>query len=156
MSQLGLPQDWRFGIFNQTGITISNFPNSGPTVVGRRVRYDSMGALSYETAHVSFFSISSLSGGVNIGNNSYVPGSSFSNVTGGWLGGDFVFSAGTVSNASGNVTLYLELSTDGGSTWTIPASANGPGGGMVVAVLGFASTTTASTASTNRSVVFGL
>ena len=156
MSQLGLPQDWRFAIFNQTGITVSNAPNSGPTVVGRRVRFDSTGTLSYEAAHVSFFSISSLSGGANIGNNSYVTGSNFSNTVSTWLGGEFVFSAGTVSNASGNITLYLEFSTDGGVTWPSPASANGAGGGMVIAVLGFASTTTASTASTNRNVVFEL
>ena len=156
MSTLGLAQDYRFALFNQTVITISNFPNSGPTVVGRRVRFDTNGSLSYETAHVSFFSISSLSGGANIGSNSYVPGSSFSNTASMWLGGEFVFSAGTVSNASGNLTLYLEFSTDGGSTWPIPASANGAGGGMVIAVLGFASTTTASTASTNRNVIFEL
>lgn len=155
MSTLGLAQDWRLALFNQTGITISNFPNSGPTVVGRRVRFDTNGSLSYEAVHVSFFSISSLSGN-GIGNGSYQPGSSFSNTASTWLGGEFVFSAGTVSNASGNLTLYLEFSTDGGSTWPTPASANGAGGGIIIAALGFASTTTASTASTNRNVIFEL
>ena len=156
MSTLGLAQNYRFALFNQTGITISNAPLSGPTVVGRRVRFDTNGSLSYESAHVSFFSTSSLSGGVNIGNGSYVPGSSFSNTASTWLGGEFVFSAGASGNASGNLTLYLEFSADGGSTWPIPASANGAGGGMIIAVLGFASTTTASTASTNRNVIFEL
>lgn len=152
----GLPQDYRFSIFNTTGITISNFPNSAPILTGRRVRFDSTGTLSYEATTATFFSPSSLSGGVNIGNNSYVAGSQFSNVVSTWLGGEFLFSAGTVSNASGNLTLYLEFSPDGGTTWPSPASANGAGGGMIIAVLGFASTTTASTASTNRNVVFSL
>ncbi len=156
MSLLGLPQDFRFAIFNTTGITVSNFPNSAPMVTGRRVRFDSTGTLSYEATTTSFFSPASLSGGVNIGNNSYITGSVFSNTVSTWLGGEFLFSAGTVSNASGNLVLYLEFSPDGGTTWPSPASANGAGGGMVVAVLGFASTTTISTASTNRNVIFSL
>ena len=151
MSLIGLPETFRMAVFNSTGITISNSAGEKlPTVSGRRVRFDSTGTLSYEAAVFTFLSASVHSAGVNIGNNSYVVGSTLSNTLSNWLGGEFLFSAGTLSNASGNVTLYLEVSPDGGATWPSPASANGAGGGMVVAVIGFASTATASTASTTR------
>ena len=150
-----------FGIFNQTGATISNGPAAqpGPTVSGRRVRFDSTGTLSFEATSMVFFSLTSLSGtgaAVNIGANSYRTGSTFSNTASGWLGGEFSISTFGPSAASGNVVVYLETSVDGGTTWPSPASANGAGGGIIVAVIGFASTTTASTASTIRTVAFEL
>ncbi len=159
MSQVGLPESYRFCVFNQTGITISNLAAGSekpPTISGRRVRFDSTGTLSFEAASFVFFSVTSLSNNNNIGNNSYVAGSTLSNTVSGWLGGEFSISVGTLSNASGNVTVYLETSVDGGTTWPSPASANGAGGGIVIAVVGFASTTTASTASTTRVVAFEL
>ena len=159
MSQIGLPETWRVCIFNQTGITVSNKSGGSetpPTVSGRRVRFDSTGTLSFEAASFTFFSVTSLSNNNNIGNNSYVVGSTWSNTVSGWLGGEFSISVGTLSNASGNVTVYLETSVDGGTTWPSPASANGAGGGIILAVVGFASTATASTASTTRIVAFEL
>jgi hypothetical protein len=117
------------------------------------VRFDSTGTLSFEAASFVFFS---MAGTVSIAANSYVTGSTLSNTVSGWLGGEFNFSAFASGNASGNLVLYLETSPDGGTTWPSPASANGAGGGMIVAVLGFASTTTASTASTTRVVNFDL
>jgi len=102
-----------------------------------------------------FFSITSLSGG-NIGANSYRTGSTFSNTASAWLGGEFSLSSFGPSAASGNIVVYLETSVAGGTTWPSPASGFGAGGGIIVAVLGFASTTTASTASTARTVAFEL
>jgi hypothetical protein len=110
------------------------------------------GTLSFESTETTFFSFAAAS----IGNNSYIAGSTLSNTVSGWLGGDFVFSAFASGNASGNLNLYLELSTDGGTTWPTPASANGPGGGILIAVIGYASTTTASTASTVQRIAFEL
>lgn len=137
---------------NGTAITISGTAGvAPPTVGGKRVRFDSTGTLSYEATSTLFFSTTA-----SIGANSYVTGSAFSNTASAWTAGDFVFSAFASGNASGNLTLYLETSVDGGTTWPSPASANGAGGGFVVAVLGFASTTTASTASTTRSTNFVL
>lgn len=157
MSQIGLPETWRVGIFNNTGATISNATNQpGPTISGRRVRFDSTGTLSYEAASFVFFSITSLSGNVNIGNNSYRTGSTISNTISAWLGGEFTISVFGGSGCSGNLVVYLEHSVDGGTTWPSPASANGAGGGIIIAVVGFASTTTASTASTTRIVAFEL
>lgn len=151
MSQIGLPETFRFACFNSVGSAIPS--NFSPTVSGRRVRFDSTGALSFEAASFTFLSFGATT---SIGNNSYVTGSTFSNTASGWLGGDFLFSCFASGNASGNLTLYMEISPDGGTTWPSPASANGAGGGIVVAVAGFASTTTASTASTTRVIAFEL
>jgi len=111
--------------------------------------------MSYEAASFVFFSITSLSGG-NIGANSYRTGSTWSNTVSGWLGGEFSISSFAPTGASGNLAVYLETSVDGGTTWPSPVSANGQGGGIIVAVIGFASTTFASTASTARTVAFEL
>ena len=151
MSMVGLPESFRFACFNGTGIAIAS--NTTPTCSGRRVRFDSTGTLSYEGASFNFLSFGTT---LSIGNNSYVTGSTFSNTASGWLGGEFLFSAFASGNASGNLTLFMEISPDGGTTWPSPASANGAGGGIVVAVIGFASTTTASTASTTRVQAFEL
>lgn len=153
MSQIGLPETYRFAVFNQTGIAISNAPIGMPTCSGRRVRFDSNGTLSYEAAVFTFFSTNQAS----IGANSYVAGSTLSNTASAWLGGDFNFSAFASGNASGNLVLYLEMSPDGGTTWPSPASANGQGGGIIVAVAGYGSVANvASTASTTRIVNFEL
>ena len=92
----------------------------------------------------------------SLANNGYLTGPTWSNTASGYLGGDFQFSAFASGGASGAINLYLEVSPDGGTTWPSPASANGQGGGTLIATAGFASTTTASTASTTRVVDFPL
>lgn len=151
MSMQGLPETFRFCFYNTTGITISDVPVGLPTISGRRVRLDSSGALSYEAAVFTFFSTTG-----TIANNGYATGSTLSNTASGWLGGEFLVSVFASGNASGSVTVFLEASPDGGTTWPVAASANGAGGGAIVAVIGFGSTTTASTASTTRRVLFEL
>lgn len=150
MSLIGLPETYRFAVFNQTGIAISNAPTGLPRATGRRVRFDSNGVLSYEAAEFTFLSFAQTS----VGNNSYVVGSTLSNTASGWLVIDGVFSCFASGNASGNVYLYLEASPDAGTTWPVPASANGDGGAILIAAIGFGSTTTVSTASTARRVNF--
>lgn len=152
MSQIGLPADWRFACFNQTGIAISNAPTGLPRISGKRVRFDATGTLSYEASETTFLSFAQTS----VGNNSYVVGSTFSNAVSTWLGGEFLASCFASGNASGNVNFYLEVSPDGGTTWPTPASANGAGGAILIAVIGWASTTTASTASTVQRIAFEL
>ncbi len=150
MSLIGLPETYRFGVFNQTGIAISNAPTGLPRASGRRLRFDATGTLSYEAAEFTFLSFSQAS----VGNNSYVVGSTLTNTASAWLAIDGVFSCFASGNASGSVYLYLEASPDGGTTWPTPASANGPGGGFLVAIIGYGSTTTASTASTVQRYYF--
>lgn len=148
---MGCLKPFRFCIFNQVGSALPSAQQ--PSVSGRRVRFDSTGTLSYEGAVFTFLSLGTT---LSIGNNSYVTGSTWSNTASAWLGGEFHFSAFASGNASGTIALYLEVSPDGGTTWPSPASANGAGGGMLVTNLTFASTTTASTASTTRVVQFDL
>mgnify|MGYP001569344126 CR=1 FL=1 len=144
MSLFGLPDTFRLAIFNQTGATISNVPASKPTASGRRVRYDSTGALDYEASEFIFFSMAA----ANIANNSYVTGSTLTNTSLQYMGIDGLLSSFGPSACSGNLYLYMEASPDGGTTWPTPASANGPGGGLLIAAIGYGSTTTNSTAST--------
>lgn len=128
-------------------------PTGLPRLSGRRVRFDSTGLLSYETAQVTFFSFAATS----IGNGSYIAGSTFSNTLSAWGGGEFLFSAFASGGASGELTLYLEVSPDGGTTWPTPASAAGPGGGILVAAMGFFNiANVASTASTVQRIGFEL
>lgn len=153
MSLIALPETFRFAVFNQTGVAISNAPVGLPTVTGRRMRLDTNGFPSYEATAFSFFG----SGGTaSIANNGYMTGSTWSNTASGYLGGEFHFSAFASGGASGTLALYFEVSPDGGTTWPSPASANGAGGGMLLTAITFASTTTASTASTTRVMQFDL
>ncbi len=79
MSQIGLPETYRFSVFNSTGISIAS--GTQPSVVGRRSRYDSTGTLSYEAASFGFFSMAAT---ISIAANSYVTGSTFSNTASAW------------------------------------------------------------------------
>jgi hypothetical protein len=146
VSLLGLPDTWRLAVFNGTGITISNVPTGLPRVSGKRVRYDSNGVLSYEATETTFLSFAQ----TTVAANSYVVGSTLCNVLSTWLGLDGLLSCFASGNASGSVYLYLENSPDGGTTWPTPASANGAGGGLLIGVIGYGSTTTVSTASTTQ------
>ena len=148
MSLIGLPETYRFAVFNQTGIAIAS--NTTPTVQLRRTRFDTTGTLSYDT-NATFFSLGTVT---SIGNNSYVIGSTISNTASYWLAWDGLCSAFASGNASGNLYLYLEASPDAGATWPTPASADGAGGGVLIAVLGYGSTTTISTASTVQRAYF--
>ena len=100
--------------------------------------------MSYESAEFTFLSFSQ----TTVGANSYVVGSTLSNTASDWYAIEGLFSCFASNNASGNVYLFLETSPDGGTTWPTPASANGPGGGLVVATIGYGSSTTNSPAST--------
>lgn len=153
MSRIALPATFRFALLNATGISISTAPTGLPTITGERVRFDPVGALSYEATAFTFFSTGNVG---SIGNNSYVTGSTWSNTLSAWLGGDFLVSAFASGGASGALSVFLELSPDNGTTWPTPASAAGTGGGIIVAVIDFGSSTTVSTASTTRRRVFEL
>ncbi len=151
MSQIGLPETYRFCILNTTAVAI----NSGttPTLDGRRVRFDSNGFLSFESAMTTFFSLGTTT---SIANGGYAVGSTLSNTLSEWTGGDYLLSCYTLSNASGNIILFLEVSPDSGTTWPTPASTNNPGGGIIIATAAFGSTTTLSTASTVQRVALEL
>ena len=151
MSLIGLPETWRFSIWNNLGSAISNAPVGLPTVTGRRVRFDANGALSYEAAVFSFFGPGAAA---SLANNGFLTGPTWSNTASLYLTGDFQFSAFASGGLSGTLALYLEISPDGGTTWPTPTSANALGGGQLLVGMGFASTTTNSTASTTQRIDF--
>jgi hypothetical protein len=148
MSFLALPQDYRFAILNLAGPgNASSFTLSGagvfaPTIVGRRMRFDTNGLPAYESSTTTFFSLTQ----TGLSTGSYFAGSQFSNFSSLWLGGEFLISTGCAgSNASGSLIFFIETSPDGGTTWPTPASGGGssitlPGGATVVAAIGFGST----------------
>lgn len=69
--------------------------------------------------------------GSTVTNGSYFSGTTQDNSTSAYLGGTFKFSVTAPTSASGTVTVYLQQSTDGGTTW--PDN----GGGQVVKVFAF-------------------
>jgi hypothetical protein len=151
MSQLALPETYRFCILNTTGVAIAS--NTTPTVTGRRVRLDSNGFFSFESNVSTFFSLGTLT---SIANGNYAVGSTLSNTLSDWTGGDYILSCFVSGGASGFVILMLELSLDAGVTWPTPASANNPGGGIILAQAAYGATTTLSTASTTQRIAFEL
>lgn len=125
-----LPQNYRFVVLNGSGVSIANAGDA--TVKARRFKLDNQGALVYEGSEGSAYSNAG-----SISNNSYDVGTTLSNATGLYLGGDFLFSVVIGSGSpSGRVDLILERSTDGGTTWDTHAEAE------VVASIAFTSTGT--------------
>lgn len=153
MSLIGLPETWRLSVWNNTSIAISDAPVGLPTVTGRRVRFDANGALSYESVTTSFFGPGAAA---SLAQNGFLTGPTWSNTASGWLGGDFQFSGFASGGASGPLALYLETSPDGGTTWPTATSTAALGGGQLLVAMGFASTTTFSTASTTQRMDFSL
>lgn len=118
-----LPRYYRFRVLNNCGQTISA---GNVKVYGRRFKFDSTGALSYESSETTIYTSS---GGITTG--SYDNSSMVDNGTNLYVGGAFVFEVTAPASASGNVILFFERSTDG--TTRVDTA----GVGDVVAVLNF-------------------
>ena len=114
---------YRFTVLNDTGQTIAG---SSILLFARRVKLDSSGALVIETAEATI-----LSSGATLAQAAYLSGTTQDNTTLRWQGGDFHFKVTAPASSDGNVILFFERSTDGGSTW----DTNGLG--QIVAVLNF-------------------
>ena len=109
MSSIGLPPHYRFTVKNETGQTIAS---SSITVTAKRAKFDSSGVLTYEGSEATVFSY-----GSTLGNGGFASGSTQDNTTNKYLGGDFLFTVTAPTSSSGHVILYLERSTDAGTTW---------------------------------------
>jgi hypothetical protein len=118
-----LPRYYRFTVLNNCGQTIST---GNVKVYGRRFKFDSSGALSYESTEATIWT----SGGT-VANAAYLSSSFEDNNTNKWIGGAFAFEVTAPASANGNVILFFERSTDG----TTRVDTNGAGD--VVAVLNF-------------------
>ncbi len=122
---VGLPRNYRFKIQNALGQTITQ--DNGITVKARRVKLDSNGALSFESSEATILD----NGTTDVTASSYFAGTAQDNSTDKWLGGDFEFTVTAPVSSSGDVRLFLERSTDGGTDW------DDDGLGQIVAVLTF-------------------
>ncbi len=120
---VGLPHTYRFKVLNSTGQTIAT---DSIFVRARRVKFDSAGALSYEGSEATVFSYAS-----TLATATYQAGTTQDNTTNKWLGGDFEFTVTAPASSAGDVVLYFERSTDGGTDF------DDDGLGEVVAVLNF-------------------
>ena len=124
MSLLGLAPTYRWTVLNSCGQTLAA---NASKVHQRRSKMTSANALSYESA-VDTVTINT----GTLANATYASlASAESNTTDLFQGGDFIFEVTAPASANGNVSLFYELSTDGGTTW--PSN----GLGALVAVLNF-------------------
>lgn len=123
-----LGSHYRFQAKNATGQTITA---SSITVRTRRDKYGSDGSLTLEATEATV-----LSSGSTLANAAFLSGTTVDNTTDKWLGGTFIFAVTAPASAAGDVTLWLQHSTDGGTTWP------DDGTGIQVANLTFATSGT--------------
>lgn len=118
-----LGRNYRFTAKNETGQTIAA---AATTVNARRYKFASDGSITFETAEANI-----LSNAATLANGAYTAEDAVDNSADKWLGGTFEFVVIAPASSNGNVILYYEESTDGGTDW--------PDSGLshVVAVLNF-------------------
>ena len=104
-----LPKNYRFKVLNALGQTISA---GNITVKCIRFNIDSTGAVVYEGSEATV-----LSNAGTLATATYLAGTAQDNSTTKWLGGDFTFKVVAPASSSGPVTLFLERSSDGGTTF---------------------------------------
>jgi hypothetical protein len=107
-----LPKTYRFQVLNGTGQTLAT---SAVTVKAVRWKFNTDGTVNYESSAATTVSNS----GSTITNGSYFNGTTQDNTAGGtgWLGGEFTMTVTAPTSSAGDVTLYLQVSYDGGTTW---------------------------------------
>lgn len=114
---------YRFQVLNSTGQTIAV---AGISVRVRRFKYGTDGSATFESSQAT-----AISTGGTTANGAYATSSTIDNTTDKYLGGSAEFTVVAPTSASGNVTLYLQRSVDGGTTW------GDDGLGVQVATLNF-------------------
>lgn len=124
-----LGRNWRIGAYNSTGVTCN------VVVTMRPFKFGTDGALTPAASELSAYSNASLATTV------YSAGTNQDNSSALNLGADILVTVTPSGTADGAVTIYLEHSTDGGTTW--PSSR----GGQAIIAIGFDSTSSAKRAS---------
>lgn len=104
-----LAQSYRFTALNACGQTVAI---GGVVVKGRRWKFDSTGALVYEATEAALLSNSG-----TIANAAYASSAAIDNSTAIYIGGDFEVTFTAPASAAGDLTIYYEVSTDGGTTF---------------------------------------
>ena len=123
-----LPETYRFQIFNESGETIAI---AGATIKGLRYNYNSQAVIQYEAAEAALYSNA---GGIN--DAAYDESAAIDNSSDLFIGGHFELTVTTPATPDGNVSCFLQRSTDGGTTW------DDDGLGELVAVINFAAAAT--------------
>jgi hypothetical protein len=124
MSALG--EHYRWQVYNGTGVSVTC------TVKDEPFKYASDGALTF-TAEATQINA------VSVGTLAYSNSSTINNGTAKNLGAFVTFTAAPGASATGTVSLFLQRSTDGGTTW--PSN----GLGQFVAGITFAASSTSQT-----------
>ncbi|WP_396180128.1 hypothetical protein [Flavobacterium sp.] len=102
MSALG--EHYRWQVYNGTGVSVTC------TVKDEPFKYGTDGALSF-TAEATQINA------VSVGTLAYSNSSTINNGTAKNLGAHVTFTAAPSASATGTVSLFLQRSTDGGTTW---------------------------------------
>ena len=101
---------YRFTAFNTTGQTLVA---NAITIKPRRWKYASDGSLSDEVTGATDILAQSSS----MSNSTFKTGATQDNTTTKYIGGFFEITASAPLSSVGDVTIYLERSVDGGTTW---------------------------------------
>lgn len=114
---------YRYQVYNGTGVSVTI------TVKHKVFKFDTDGSLltSTEATPISAVSVSTLA----YGNSSTVDNSSLK-----YLGANITWTAAPGSSATGTVSLFLQRSSDGGTTW--PSD----GQGQFISGIGFVASST--------------
>lgn len=99
-----LPRNYRLSAYNDSGASVD------VTITVRRWKFDSNGAVVYEASEATVLSAT------GVADATLAAGNAQDNTTDGWIGLSGVLS---LANGTGSqvVTVFLEPSTDGGTTW---------------------------------------
>lgn len=95
---------YRYQVYNGTGVSVT------VTVKDRKWKFDTDGSL-INAAEATQFSA------VSVSTVSYSNGSGVDNSTDEYIGADILATFAPGASATGTVTLFLQHSTDGGTTW---------------------------------------
>jgi hypothetical protein len=120
-----LGRTYRFVVLNNMGAA---FASGAIVIKARRWNFNSSGVQTWEASEASVLSSTSLTGNAAYNKDC----AAVDNSTNAYLGGEFEVKATTPASgtsATGSVTVYIENSTDGGTTWP------DDGQGDVVAVI---------------------
>jgi hypothetical protein len=105
-----LGRNYRFVVYNGTGQTLGSNPIS---IKARRWNFSSSGVQTWEGSEATVDSTI----GNGLTNATYSAGTAVDNSTTAYLGGTFRFSVTAPTSANGQVIIYLQNSSDGGTTW---------------------------------------
>ena len=117
-----LPEDFKFHIYNDTGVTIefsTDGPNNTFTIKSRGWKYGTDGAVTYDTSENTWFADPTADLATATGLEA---ASAVDNGTDLWVGAHCIASLVTDAATDGNLEIYMEASTDGGTTYPSDAA----------------------------------